>query len=130
MATAKKVFEVEATTRVVFYVLAADESEAGDIASECAGDALNDDFSASTYIYVEREVTPKNCPDSDLDYVPYGSDDLSIQEIFDEAAATPEPSEDTGPVHWCAGCLHERVQFDWRNDVQICPACETTEVAA
>jgi hypothetical protein len=34
------------------------------------------------------------------------------------------PSEIKGPVHWCHACTMERVQFDFRKELQLCHQCE------
>lgn len=42
----------------------------------------------------------------------------------------PALSEHVGPVVLCQECWRERVQYDWRKDLQLCPDCDPEQKEA
>lgn len=118
-------YRVEAIKRVTFLVAARTEEEARATADLSAPDAFYDYSPELEVEYVEDVVKLWG---GEEDEIPYGDndDELTAQEIADGKGDTgdPEPSEQSGPVHWCEVCHHERVQFDFREPVQICRTCK------
>lgn len=122
-----KFFEFTATKSTTFIVVAKSPEEARRIAYSDGWDALD---GAALDIDGGYEI---EADDGFVtiygEEVPYGeTDGQTIAELVAGDSGEPDPDESVGPVHWCAGCLQEPVQFDWREDVQLCPACRT-EVA-
>lgn len=120
-------YRVEAIKRVSFLVAARTEEEARETADLSASDAFYD---YSPELEVEYVEDVKELWTDEVDDIPYGDndDELTAQEIIDgkgDDGVDPEPSEQFGPVHWCGVCHHERVQFDFREPVQICRTCKT-----
>lgn len=132
---AVELYEVTVSRSASFVVLASSRAEAREIAAEAASDEL-DDF-VTTDVDVEGTIEPGS-PEATRygGDIPYGLEDVSDEDhtvseilsgaLMDEALFV---SEKIGPVHWCERCLRVRVQFDWRNEQQVCRGCrEEAEV--
>lgn len=127
-----RLYAFTVTKSAVMIVAARNDAEAGRVADEFASDAMLD----ADYIEVqdEGEVNEgswyvkehgSDLPWCDAELNP---DDLTVAEMLEARKhGPPTPDESLGPVVWCTRCHGERVQWDWREEEQVCRLCREEE---
>ncbi len=120
-----KLYEFTAESRVTFFVVADNEGDAYHEARFAARSALDEADDIDTYCARDMELNAEavRLHGGEEPYGALNPECQTVRELAEEAALNPPPNESVGPVHWCAHCLHERVQFDPREDEQLCREC-------